>query len=773
MSVTTTIHNPLILQENTGGNTVIKPSLNVAYGPHANLTVAQSAIEAAFETLNDVPKGYTFCVLEDNKPVEYWFIVDGDTASSASFIQRIEKKQKEATVDLSDLSFRTVTEDSTTYLEVSTDGINYTRVGTLPTSSGDINQIKVRVCEDPGSNYGKIQISYQNGTTGSWQNVGDRDDSRLKPLTDLHLFVDANGQLRVDYSNGAPAQIVDGAVFDFGSIGEANSLCFLDYHNAPEVQYEGQTYSGQGSVNAFVNAAIDSPVQFNVWMNQQYGGMPKGTRVIFVSTLPNKVAGISPTDPDYYYILYSSIKVSETSWAGLSWVGRIKKEHYNAVPFNVTISPTPSYDASRQYANPYILYEWDHGSESTSGTAHHESLTLGASFTVDAAVPFRLYIPTTKDDSNNSFFIIKRNGIAVTDGESFEIGNYQFTIDVPQELTEQEFKFDTGGGAGTVANPAYYGLIGLVAQDETITNYYGSIELIYQPYISTASENNYVTLWIKPLDRNSGTIITNAEVYKGSTLLGRTDYMGKFTLSTKKNVSVQCTVKAEGYEDTTVTDDASETADVAVYLNPSIPNSAVLKLNISPKSNFNVWLDDEKQLWQSGSNNLSGVIKNGVLERRVSIGDHTVRIVAENYEPYGPTVISVPAENKEEDIVMEYLGDLTYLCTVSQVSPLVSRSGGTGNVELEVVDSRGIPCIISKVVPADSYDDFNVNSLVRDPETGKYTANITFAPLAETASGTGVVGAFVYYVGSDGTTVSNTNKALRMHTKYLYPYVSE
>ena len=74
-------------------------------------------------------------------PVEYWFIMNGVNTNTTPFAQQIEKKQKEATVDLSDLSFRTVTESGTTYLEVSTDGTNYTRVGTLPTSSADITCI--------------------------------------------------------------------------------------------------------------------------------------------------------------------------------------------------------------------------------------------------------------------------------------------------------------------------------------------------------------------------------------------------------------------------------------------------------------------------------------------------------------------------------------------------------------------------------------------------------------------------------------------------------
>ena len=761
-----TIYNSLILQETSGGSAQIKAALTAAYGPHQDLTAAQSALVAAFSNITNIPKGYTFCVLEDNKPVEYWFIMNGVNTNTTPFAQQIEKKQKEATVDLSDLSFRTVTENGTTYLEVSTDGTNYTRVGTLPTSSGDITQLQVKVCTDPGEDYGQIQVSYQNGAPGSWRSVGARDDSRLKPLTDLQLSVDEDGQLQVYYGEGTPYP-VNGAIFNYGG-GSDGRVYIIDYNNAPTITFNGQVYTGQDSVNVIANEADECSVDFNIWMTRMYG-LPIGTKVILVSTIPTPVDIAAGVQTSKYYYLYQVTRVSNSLWTGNGYIGKLLKEYYTIAPFDISIDYGYN-PASQVNGNYFVEYRWDHGSTGAGGyTPEHENLTQGVTIDISSAVPFKMWIPQTLDDDNSAFYVVKQNGTAITDGAEFPIGTYHFTVDVPTRLTNSEYQYINGSGEAVdeVKLPKYLGMITLVGVDEN-TSYYGSIALQYYPYIDERYEDNVIEYVTYVKDRYTNANLRNAEVFLNSILVGRTGVGGAGPiLSIPKNASITYGAGASGYTTfTSQSETASVNKTVTMLLEPTVADSTTLKIKVEP-ANATIWIDGVKQS--------SAIIEGGVLSRRISLGEHSLYITAPNYEPHSET-ISVTSIGYESTIALNYLGYLTYTISARDY-PHVPYSGGTDDLVTHITDNYGNVCTILKVVPATSYDDFTVNSMTAG--TGDYdgftVVNMTFPPYSQSSASQsdGRVTLTVYYMGTDGTTMNTSGTARRNFTVDITPYSND
>lgn len=763
-----TIDHSLILQEGAG-NPQIKVSLSAAYGPHESLVAAQTALESAFSSIANIPKGYTFCVIENNKPVEYWFIVNGVSTDTTPFAQQIERKQKEAAVDLSGLQFSTVTEGNTTYLYVAVNGGTPQRVGTLPTSAADITQIKFRINDS-----GQIQVNYDNGAAGSWQDIGARDAAGVKPLTDLRLSVDVNRQLKVDYGGGV-FELIEGAVFN-NSGTTSDNLYIIDYRNVGTLSYDGHTYTGQSAVDAMVAAGIDFHIQFNIWMQQQWGSMPAGSKVLFISTLVDKTGGAqnvyanygNTSSPQYIgtkwnangtatslydvvshfnlssnYYIYQATKLSSTMWTGLSWVGKILTSYYRKVPFTIT----------RNSIYKDIVFQYDHDYDGKSGTTEqHDNLVNGrVTFTVSSAVPFKIYTPTTLKDDGTLFFAIKdQTDATVVSGTTYEVGNYTFAVEIPGSY-RSEMRFSTD-----VQKPSYDGLIDFIGVDEEGT-WYDSIYVHYLPYVE--NREDYAGLETRVKDQYTNSSIENAKVYANGVLLGRTDSYGRGPdINVPINTTVQITCRANDYTQWSEAQTPTGNINLDILMTPTIENSALLKIIIDPKrsdsSMTNVWIDDVNQSSQ--------VFRDGVLERRISVGQHTIYITALNHQAYGPTQFEVLTTGYENEIKLKSLGNLTYSATSTQELP-IPAAGGTINVRFKIEDNYETPCTITKVVPANSYDDFTVNSLTKDAATNEYIANITFAP----GQGGSSVPAYIYFVGSDGTRV-NIYGGYHMAEVHLY-----
>ena len=71
----------LLLIRNKDGENVPFASLMPSYGPFNTMDAAKSDLIETFGYIENVPRGYTFCIIEENKPQEYWFTRDGDWTS--------------------------------------------------------------------------------------------------------------------------------------------------------------------------------------------------------------------------------------------------------------------------------------------------------------------------------------------------------------------------------------------------------------------------------------------------------------------------------------------------------------------------------------------------------------------------------------------------------------------------------------------------------------------------------------------------------------------
>lgn len=70
--------NPILYFLNDGEGLTPQPVVMPAYGPWDSLESAKNGLIEAFGSIEDVPRAYTFCVISDNKPEEWWFTRKGD-----------------------------------------------------------------------------------------------------------------------------------------------------------------------------------------------------------------------------------------------------------------------------------------------------------------------------------------------------------------------------------------------------------------------------------------------------------------------------------------------------------------------------------------------------------------------------------------------------------------------------------------------------------------------------------------------------------------------
>lgn len=146
-----TLHLPIILSQEENNKQVLKAGLQPAYGPHASLDAAKTALEAEFGTIANVPRSYTFCIINaSGKPEEWWLTKKGSWESKA-------KKANNGT---------------------------------------NLEDIKIRVNEG-----GNLEISYNGGEDGTWIPIeGEYDPSTLtEELKKILKFKVEKGVLKVSY----------------------------------------------------------------------------------------------------------------------------------------------------------------------------------------------------------------------------------------------------------------------------------------------------------------------------------------------------------------------------------------------------------------------------------------------------------------------------------------------------------------------------------------------------------------------------------------------
>lgn len=288
------VRSPILYYKGTTGEP--QPQLVPEYGPHASMQAAKTALVETFGSLANVPRGYTFCVLEGTdannlKPVEYWFTKKGVERSITKKIPEIEA------VNLSSLAFRVDESQGYPTLQYTTDAtaspIDWKETGLrLPTSQVNLSDVKVRI-----NDAYKLQISYDGGTNWAYidgTTTGDNcyiDVPGVKPLGNLKLkYVEKTGMLEVSYDNGStwPEHVYLAINRDGSSAFTEIPTYVVDKYNIQGFTKEGVSLNGQSAVNTIVLFGTNYPIEFYSWMQQHYGNSPVGTKVYFISAMMYK-----------------------------------------------------------------------------------------------------------------------------------------------------------------------------------------------------------------------------------------------------------------------------------------------------------------------------------------------------------------------------------------------------------------------------------------------------------------------------------------------------
>ena len=185
------LYTSLLLMRLSNGEYIPLPSVQASYGPFDTMDEARADLINTFKALSNVPRGYTFCIIEENKPQEYWFTKPGDWGS-------VEKKN---TSSSSSMVSGLIIEARDGYLQVSYDnGDTWTKLVSLESLRGpvgntgspgrdgkdataDLSKVQIRMTskivtepdpDDPEEtiSYTEYKIEYTvNGGT-NWLNVG-------------------------------------------------------------------------------------------------------------------------------------------------------------------------------------------------------------------------------------------------------------------------------------------------------------------------------------------------------------------------------------------------------------------------------------------------------------------------------------------------------------------------------------------------------------------------------------------------------------------------
>lgn len=97
----------ILLLKLKNGEYVPLASVLPSYGPFSSLNEALNDLADTFKGIENVPRGYTFCLIENGKPQEYWFTKEGDRNS-------IEKKNTSSSSSSSGISDVVATVDNKT-----------------------------------------------------------------------------------------------------------------------------------------------------------------------------------------------------------------------------------------------------------------------------------------------------------------------------------------------------------------------------------------------------------------------------------------------------------------------------------------------------------------------------------------------------------------------------------------------------------------------------------------------------------------------------------
>lgn len=182
----------LLLMKLSNGEYIPLPSVQASYGPFNSLNDAKNDLIDTFTSIENVPRGYTFCVIEEGKPQEYWFTKTGDWSS-------IEKKNVSSSSSSSEVVVKGVQfAVNNGYIQVSyDDGATWSNLVSLESLRGytgqkgdkgdkgehgadaDLTQLKLRLrttttqVDEETVVKQFLDISYYGGADNTWINVGE------------------------------------------------------------------------------------------------------------------------------------------------------------------------------------------------------------------------------------------------------------------------------------------------------------------------------------------------------------------------------------------------------------------------------------------------------------------------------------------------------------------------------------------------------------------------------------------------------------------------
>ena len=346
----------LVFQKESGCRLVPVANLQPGYGPWESLDAAREGLTEIFESIENVPSEYTFCVLDnpENRPREWWFTEKGvwETVAPKCIGDNLEAL----------LVFRY--NELTQELEVSYDGgITWSVLAPLSTPEGNfVNEVHL-------SPDGELSVSYDDGNT--WFEKGK-----------IKFEITSTGYFKYSFDNGNTwhsIQIIANDALNcqdcVGGGGGANggALEVITSENIEDIEFQNtndstsNTYTGQEASDVLIYMATDYPSQMNTYMETNYPNVSVGSYVIVRSTMYDRTGGMSNAsdathtyelDPTWitaqvisnstqndWYHYYKITKIDIDKWAGVAWIGRIAK-FVDTVRHTVTIGTVTPSEAS-------------------------------------------------------------------------------------------------------------------------------------------------------------------------------------------------------------------------------------------------------------------------------------------------------------------------------------------------------------------------------------------------------------------------------------------
>ena len=301
----------LLMVRNKDGVNVPFASLMPSYGPFESLEAVYADLINTFGEIGNVPRGYTFCVIENNKPQEYWLTKAGDWSS---------KEKKNVSSSSTDIVSGLIIEKRGDYIQVSYDnGETWANLVALADIQGpvgntgspgidgkdavaDLSKVQVKMTsrvvtepdpEDPEEtiSYTEYKLEYTTNGGTNWTNIGtiksgSGGGSGTDHIITIETWTDGNqywkqdgNWMRDDNGNMVRANGKDG---EDGEDGEGFSTQFKSIIfkrsnntrivNGKELLQESE-YPQGGTYNNPVPLSGD-------W----YDGVPNGTAKLWMST---------------------------------------------------------------------------------------------------------------------------------------------------------------------------------------------------------------------------------------------------------------------------------------------------------------------------------------------------------------------------------------------------------------------------------------------------------------------------------------------------------